>query len=56
MTTIRYQLSGLEVIGVFLRHCQPQRFIFWWRVGSALLGLGLVVFSRRCREQIGCPR
>ena len=46
MTTIRYQLTEPEVIGVFLRHRRPQRFLFWWRVGSALLGLGVVVASR----------
>ena len=51
MTTIRYQLTVPEVTGVFLRHRPPQRFLFWWRAGSALLGLGLIVGSRWVADQ-----
>lgn len=49
--TIRYQLTAPELTGVFLRHDRPRRFVFWWRVGSALLGLGLVALSRWIADQ-----
>lgn len=51
MTTICYQLTVPEVTGVFLRHRQPPRFLFWWRAGSALLGLAMVVASRWITDQ-----
>ena len=45
--TVRYQLTPLEVARVLLRHRPPGRFLFWWRAGSALLGLGVAVASLR---------
>ncbi len=51
MTTIRYQLTAPEVTSIFLRHHGPRRFLFWWRVSSALLGLGVVAFSRWVADQ-----
>ena len=45
--TIRYQLTPPEVARVLRRHRPPGRFLFWWRAGSALLGLGVAVASPR---------
>lgn len=46
MQTIQYQLTAQELAGVFLRHRAPGHFLFWWRVGSAGLGLGTIVGCR----------
>ena len=51
MTTIRYQLTAPEVTSIFLRHHGPRRFLFWWRVSPALLGLGVVAFGRWVADQ-----